>query len=290
MTSSRPTPLDLPATVQWIEHHLDDPLSVEVIAEISGLSPYHFSRLFSARMGRGVMAHVRGRRLVRAAQRLADDPALRLIDLAADCGFDSQEAFTRAFSRTFGVAPGRFRRGFNVTPIEGQYPMTMPETDVTVTQLPDLVVLEAFTVAGPQRRFDESNKAEIPQLWSQMLGALPFPGQAPEWTTYGVVWNVDRAEGYFDYLAGVGVEAGVALPAGFSALKIPGGRYAVFRITLNGGAVHPQLKSAMARIWGELVPAAGLKVAEGPDFERYDSEFAPTMKGAVIDFYLPVEV
>lgn len=290
MTTPRPKQLDLLATVQWIEHHLDAPLSVEVISEVAGLSPYHFSRLFSARMGRGVMAHVRGRRLVRAAQRLAADPALRLIDLAADCGFDSQEAFTRAFSRTFGVAPGRFRRGFNLTPIEGQYPMTMPETEVTVTQMPELATLEAFTVAGSQRRFDESNKAEIPQLWSQMLGALPFSGQTPGWTTYGVVWNVDRAEGHFDYLAGVGVEEGAALPAGFSALRIPGGSYAVFRITLNGGAVHPQLKSAMAKIWGDLVPAAGLQVAEGPDFERYDGKFDPTIKGAVIDFYLPVVV
>ncbi|WP_211909437.1 AraC family transcriptional regulator [Tardiphaga alba] len=263
MTTLRSAPLDLPATVQWIEHHLDTPLSVEVIAEVAGLSPYHFSRLFSARMGRGVMAHVRGRRLVRAAQRLATDPELRLIDLAVDCGFDSQEAFTRAFSRTFGVAPGRFRRGFSVTPIEGQYPMTMPETDVTLTQLPELATLEAFTVAGPQRRFDEGNKAEIPQLWSQMMGALPFAGQAPEWTTYGVVWNVDRAEGHFDYLAGVGVADEATLPAGFSALRIPAGHYAVFRITLNGGPVHQQLKSAMARIWGELVPAAGLNVAGG---------------------------
>lgn len=289
MTTPRNQPLDLVATVQWIEQHLDDAVSVEVIADIAGLSPYHFSRLFSARMGRGVMAHVRGRRLVRAAQRLISDPAPRLIDLAFDCGFDSQEAFTRAFSRMFGVAPGRFRRGFDLTPIEGQYPMTMPETDVTVTQLPELAVLDAFTVAGPQRRFDESNKAEIPQLWSQMMGALPFPGQVPDWTTYGVVWNVDRAEGHFDYMAGVGVAEGAEPPAGFFALRIPAGRYAVFRITLSGGPVHQQLKGAMAKIWGELVPAAGLTVAEGPDFERYDSEFAPTKSGAVIDFYLPVK-
>ena len=288
MTTSSPKPLDLVATVQWIERHLDDALSVEVIADIAGLSPYHFSRLFSARMGRGVMAHVRGRRLVRAAQRLTTDPDLRLVDLAMDCGFDSQEAFTRAFARVFGVAPGRFRRGFDFTPIEGQYPMTMPETDVTVTQLPELAVLDAFTVAGPQRRFYESNKADIPQLWSQLLGALPFPGQVPEWTTYGVVWNVDRAEGHFDYMAGVGMTDGAVPPTGFSALEIPGGAYAVFSITLNGGPVHQQIKSAMAKIWGELVPAAGLRVAEGPDFERYDSEFAPTKPGAVIDFYLPV--
>jgi AraC family transcriptional regulator len=282
------TPRPLAAVAIWIEQQLDTPLSVETIAAYAGLSPYHFSRLFSAAMGRGVMAHVRGRRLVRAAKRLVADADLRLVDLALDCGFDSQEAFTRAFTRVFGVAPGRFRRGFSVTPIEGQYPMSMAESEVSVVHLPGLMALDAFSIAGPRRRFDDGNKAEIPQLWSQLLGALPFAGQLPGWTTYGVVWNVDRAEGHFDYMAGVGVVEDAVLPSGFATLRIPGGRYAVFRITLNGGAVHPQIKSAMARIWGELVPAAGLQVAEGPDFERYDGNFAPTKKGAVIDFYLPV--
>jgi AraC family transcriptional regulator len=281
---------DLVAVVDWIEQHLDDALSVETIAARAGLSPYHFSRLFSAAMGRGVMAHVRGRRLVRAARRMADDPGLRLVDLALDCGFDSQEAFTRAFARLFGVAPGRFRRGFSVTPIEGQYPMTMPTSDVSVAQLPDLVAREAFIVAGPSARFDDGTKAEIPQLWSRLMGALPLAGQAPGWTSYGVVWNVDRAEGGFDYMAGVEMLDAAVLPAGFAAKRIPAASYAVFRIVLTGGAVHPQLKSAMATIWGELVPASGLVVADGPDFERYDSEFVPTRPGAVIDFYLPVEV
>lgn len=291
---NQPMPHRTPGLVTvlaWIEQHLDDPLSVETIAARANLSPYHFSRLFSAAMGRGAMAHVRGRRLVRAAQRLTADPDLRLVDLALDCGFNSQEAFTRAFARLFGVSPGRFRRGFSVTPIEGQYPMTMPDNvAVAVTRLPDLVALDAFTIAGPSARFDEETKAQIPQLWSKLMGALPFKGQVPSWTTYGVVWNVERAEGSFDYMAGVGADEGAVLPAGFAAKRIEAAHYAVFRIVLNGGAVHPQIKSAMATIWGELVPAAGLKVAEGPDFERYDGEFAPTKPGAVIDFYLPVEM
>lgn len=182
---------DLVTVLTWIERHLDDPLNVDVIAARASLSPYHFSRLFSARMGRSVMAHVRGRRLIRAAQRLTADLGLRLVDLALDCGFDSQEAFTRAFARVFGVSPGRFRRGFSVTPIEGQYPMTMPDdVAVAVTRLPDLMALDAFTVAGPSARFDEATKAQILQLWSKLMGALPLKGQVPSWTCYGVVPRV----------------------------------------------------------------------------------------------------
>ena len=274
---------------EWIEAHLDEPLTLGDIADRAGLSPYHFSRVFSARMGRSVMAHVRARRLIRGARRLTADPDLKLIDLALDCGFESQEAFTRAFVRIFGVSPGRFRRGFAVTPLEGHDPMTpsMPGT-AAVVRLPDLVTMPAFVVAGPARRFDQETKSDIPQLWPRLIGALPFAGQRPGWATYGVVWNSSREEGTFEYMAGVAVEPDAVPPEGFGIKPIPAATYVVFRITLDGGPLHPQVKAAMARIWGELFPATGLTLAETPDFELYDDEFAPTTPGAVIDFHVPV--
>lgn len=285
-----PTTDPLSSVVDWIEHHLDQPLTPDAVAARAGLSPHHFSRVFTARMGRSVMAHVRGRRLVRGARRLCVEPDLKLVDLAFDCGFESQESFTRAFKRLFGVAPGRFRSGFAVEPLEGQYPMTLPAPHATaVARLPELVSLPAFHLAGPSRVFDETTKADIPQLWSALIGALPFAGQVPSWDTYGVVATVDRAEGTFRYLAGVGVPPDCTPPAGFSIMEIPAATYAVFRITLNGSALHPQVKQAMASIWGDLLPASGLRLADGPDFELYDGRFDPTQAGAFIDFHVPVE-
>lgn len=275
--------------IAWIEEHLDQPLTLDQVAARAGLSSFHFSRLFTARMGRSVMAHVRGRRLVRAARRLCDEPDLQLVDLAFDCGFESQEAFTRAFKRVFGVAPGRFRSGFAVEPIEGQYPMTVPTQSTAVARLPELVRLPAFHVAGPARRFDEATKSEIPQLWSELIGVLPFEGQVRSWATYGVVSSVDAGPGCFQYLAGVGVEPGCVPPPGFTTMEIPAATYAVFRIVLDGSALHPQVKHAMAAVWGELLPASGLQVAGGPDFELYDGRFDPLKAGSVIDFHVPVQ-
>ena len=287
-TSARPDPFV--ALAAWIEQHLDEPLTLEQVAARAGLSPYHFSRLFTARMGRSVMAHVRGRRLVRGARRLCDDPDLKLVELALDCGFESQEAFTRAFKRVFGVSPGRFRTGFAVEPIEGQFPMNAPTHPVTpVVRLPELVSLPGFLVAGPARRFDEATKSEIPQLWSALIGALPFKGQVPSWATYGVVSSVAQGEGCFQYMAGVGIEPDCVPPPGFATMAIPAATYVVFRITLNGSALHPQVKQAMAAIWGELIPASGLKLVPGPDFELYDGRFDPQKAGSVIDFHVPVE-
>ena len=275
--------------IAGIEQRLDQRLTLAQVAARAGLSPFHFSRLFTARMGRSVMAHVRGRRLVRGARRLCDEPGLQLIDLAFDCGFDSQEAFTRAFKRVFGVSPGRFRSGFAVEPIEGQYPVTVPSQTASVVLLPELATLPAFHVAGPARRFDEATKAGIPQLWSALVGALPFPGQVRSWATYGVVSGVEASDGGFQYLAGVGVEPDCAPPPGFSMMEIPAATYAVFRITLDGSALHPQVKQAMAAVWGEMLPASGLTLAGGPDFERYDGRFDPLEAGSVIDFHVPVQ-
>lgn len=280
----------LPAIFPWIEHRLDEPLTLDAIARQAGLSPYHFSRLFTARMGCSVMAHVRGRRLARAAHRLVEDPGLALVDLAFDCGFESQEAFTRAFKRMFGVAPGRFRRARATPQTEGDFPMTVPADPATAAvEQRAPVTLDAFAVAGLSRRFDETNKAAIPELWSRLIAALPFDGQVESWNTYGVMWSVDRDDGSFDYMAGVGVKPDAALPAGFARKDIPAATYAVFRITLDGGPLHPQVKAAMAVIWGELIPASGLKIANSPDFELYDGRFSPNRPGAVIDFHVPVE-
>lgn len=291
MNSTAPPVLDpLSSVVAWIEQQLDQSLTLESVAAQVGLSPYHFSRLFTARMGRSVMAYVRGRRLVRGARRLCDEPDLKLVDLAFDCGFESQEAFTRAFKRLFGVSPGRFRSGFAVEPIEGQYPMNLPPAQNTfVSRLPELVTMPAFRVAGPSRRFDEATKSEIPQLWSALIGALPFAGQVQSWATYGVVSIVDKAEGSFQYMAGVGVESTCVPPSNFSTMEIPAATYVVFRITLNGAALQSQVKEALASIWGELIPTSGLKVADGPDFELYDGRFDPQQPGAFIDFHVPVE-
>lgn len=280
----------LPGVLLWIEQQLEQPLTLEQVAAQAGLSVHHFSRLFTARMGRSVMAHVRGRRLVRAARRLCDEADLKLVDLAFDCGFESQEAFTRAFKRLFGVSPGRFRSGFAVEPIENQLPMTASSaSSPQVVRLPELVTLPLCHVAGPARRFDEATKAEIPQLWSALIGALPFAGQVESWATYGVVSSVDQGEGCFQYLAGVGVEPGCVPPPGFTVMAIPAASYAVFRITLDGSALHPQVKQAMVAVWGELLPASGLKLADGPDFELYDGRFDPMTPGAVIDFHVPVQ-
>ena len=95
--------------IDFIEARLTAELTLAQIARTAGYSSYHFSRMFRALMGETVTCYIRRRRLTEAARRLIhrDD---RLIDLAVTYGFESQAAFSRAFKRQFGYAPGAVRR------------------------------------------------------------------------------------------------------------------------------------------------------------------------------------
>ncbi|MEM9013360.1 MAG: AraC family transcriptional regulator [Pseudomonadota bacterium] len=92
-----------------IEDHRADPLSIEDLASVAGVSTYHFARLFRRATGRTPHQYVVARRLAHAKRRLhlSDDP---IVAIAQDCGFGSQSHMTGVFSKVLGTTPGAIRR------------------------------------------------------------------------------------------------------------------------------------------------------------------------------------
>ncbi|MCB9676220.1 MAG: helix-turn-helix transcriptional regulator [Alphaproteobacteria bacterium] len=72
---------------------------------VGSVSELH--RLFRSVHGLSLMAYVRARRLTEAARMLQNADVL---EVARRCGYGSQAAFTRAFTRQFGAPPARYRR------------------------------------------------------------------------------------------------------------------------------------------------------------------------------------
>ncbi len=95
--------------LDYIEAHLGSALSLNDLAAITCLSPYHFSRCFKQSIGVGPHRYVMGRRIERA-RRLLLQSDMTLTDIAAAVGFDSQSSFTARFGREVGVSPGQLRR------------------------------------------------------------------------------------------------------------------------------------------------------------------------------------
>ncbi|HLN64406.1 MAG TPA: helix-turn-helix domain-containing protein [Symbiobacteriaceae bacterium] len=92
-----------------IERHLHEDLTIEAVAAVTGFSLSHFHSIFHRVTGCTPAEHMRRRRLSCAAIDLALSRR-RVLDIALDYQFQSQEVFTRAFKQYFGVTPGLFRR------------------------------------------------------------------------------------------------------------------------------------------------------------------------------------
>jgi len=271
---------------RFIEANLAEPLDAGRLAEAAGLSPYHFSRQFTARFDLSPMAYVRQRRLVQAAERLArPGPQPNLIELAFDCGFDSQEGFTRAFKRAFGAPPGEYRRGMS----RHLETVLMPVANApALTRSPGPVAKPALRITGLAGQFNEATKAEIPQLWMRLVPHLPARGQVSH-ETFGVCMSCPEAgETGMRYLAGVGVPADAPPTPGLEDITLPARSYLVFRLEVAAEGLHPQMQAAMKVIWGELLPASGHTLAQAPDLEYYPPDFQPNKAGWV-EWWIPVE-
>src|SRR5262245_2276209 len=101
----------LRAVVEYVEEHLHDAgPSLDRLAAVARLSPYHFARQFKAATGLPPHQYLIARRVERAKELLRQDrDDLPLAEIAASCGFSDQSQFTHHFKRLVGVTPGRFR-------------------------------------------------------------------------------------------------------------------------------------------------------------------------------------
>ncbi|QDE31736.1 AraC family transcriptional regulator [Shewanella polaris] len=93
----------------YINNHLDEDISLEKLSAIAICSKYHFHRIFKSFMGISTIQFVQLTRMKRASFRLAFESEQSIIDIAYEAHFESPEAFSRAFRRTFKQSPSQFR-------------------------------------------------------------------------------------------------------------------------------------------------------------------------------------
>jgi AraC-like DNA-binding protein len=93
----------------FIESHFHQPITLHMLAEAAGYSPWHAARIFKTVTGKSPFEYIRTLRLSRAALRLRDED-VKIVDVAFDFVFDSHEGFTRAFSKHFGLSPQQYSK------------------------------------------------------------------------------------------------------------------------------------------------------------------------------------
>lgn len=94
---------------EYVEEHLNADISLNTLAGIAGLSPYHFARAFKQSFGAPPHRYVTDRRIVRA-KALLENPARTVTEVGIEVGFAETSSFTATFRRMTGMTPTDYRR------------------------------------------------------------------------------------------------------------------------------------------------------------------------------------
>lgn len=294
-------------TALQIARSLDQVLDLTALARGAALSPFHFHRIFRGMLGETPLEMHRRLRLERAAWQLVNTD-LAVTRLAFEAGYETHEAFTRAFRHAYGVSPSTFRRPMTnasgqdcLRPRQAELAARSgvhfhePQTDnitvhftweeyamnVTIETLPELRVATVHHV-GPYQRISEAF-ARLGELAAK-TGLLPASSE----TAMLAIYYDDPETTPADKLhsdAGLTVPNGAPLPDGLLEKRLPAGRYA--RTTHVGP--YTKLGDAWSRLMGEWLPKSGHRVGEGSSFEIYRNTPGDTAPSELrTDLYLPV--
>ncbi|MEO0697820.1 MAG: AraC family transcriptional regulator [Pseudomonadota bacterium] len=268
--------------VIWhLEMSLGDPLTIDQLADLSGVSRFHMMRVFALTTGTSPLAYLRARRLSKAAISLARGNE-DILTIALSASYGSHEAFTRAFASYFQTLPSTVRRIGNVDGLELMEPLQM-KTDMLINlDAPIIQDVAQMKIIGPVIECTFEDTSQIPSLWESFNRQVD-PSDLPNARAFGVCFEADQ-QGKFRYMAGVEAYQNSAVLEGAETADVPSGKYAIF--THRGHVAD--LPKATYTIWNKSLPDASLEPRSAPELEVYDARFDPTTGRGEIEIWVPV--
>lgn len=277
--------------LDYIEAHLTEDISPDAVAHHAGISQWHFQRIFKSLTNETLKTYIRSRRFS-AALAMLEDADVPLIQIALASGFDTQETFTRAFKKAFGVTPGAYRKSRSImrfarkARFDAEYLLHLHHN---VSIQPEFYEQPGLRLIGMATPFfgadsDKSNFARAqPQLWNTFLPRMGEVQCVAPGVAYGVVRPPERGD-ELEYLAACEVPESAPVPAGMVCVQLPPGRYARFA---HRGPVT-RLDQTLNYIYSSWLLTSGMRRTAGCDIEIYAEHFIPDSEESLIHYAIPV--
>jgi AraC-like DNA-binding protein len=99
----------LGSVTQYILDYIGEPLTIQAVAQIHGVSGRTLMRLFRSQLGITFGTYLRIARVVKAVEMLTT-PSVSIIEVAHNVGYNSPSSFSQAFRRLIGMSPQEYRR------------------------------------------------------------------------------------------------------------------------------------------------------------------------------------
>lgn len=277
--------------VIYIENHLGEDINVRDVAKEAGYSYYHLTRIFQSLLGESIGNYIQKRRLSNGAKQLLYSDK-KIIDIAFENGFNSPEAFSRAFKAVYRVSPKEYRNNRLEVLFGNKKELSMDllkHITTNITVQPEIKYIDDIYVAGIH---GVASINDIYSLWQRFIDvADTIPNKHHSGRTFGICeqlqethtlnYDMDLSE-----VIGLEVTCYDNLPDGIVAKTIPAGKYAVFT---HRGLIS-EIRKTYEYIWGTWVLLTKEVLDKRGDFELYDKRFlGRDNEQSEMDIYIPLK-
>lgn len=227
--------------IDWLEINLTKTPSLMEMSKQIGYSPYYCSTRFHEAVGITLKQYLAGRRLSRAAVEIRDSDA-RILDIAMQYGFSSQQALTRAFVDAYGCTPAAYRK--KPTPVsfrnkkELLFPDVYDQKGVVAVDQTNLKEANVRVTYIPAHKyiavFDPETQAYFP-FWQEKDGdsicgvieSMSHVAHAMV-TCHTAGWYFPDGKRGYSYGVGVPLDYSGPVPEGFELREYPESYYLQF--------------------------------------------------------------
>lgn len=260
---------DMNEALEYIEQNLENSISSEDVARKAHLSKFHFLRIFNILTGMTLGEYIRQRRLSLAVREVVSTKH-KIIDIALKCGYETPEAFTKAFKKLHNMSPSEARKtkknlkafpplSFQII-VKGEEKMNYK-----------IVKKEQFKVAGIKTHVTNNNGENfkiIPRFWDEIEkdgSRSILEKNKGKLGIMGICYNFNMETNEFDYIIAIEGDNIHGLE-NYDVVNIKSNTFAIFE---SIGSMPNAIQDVWKRIFAEWFPATKYEHADGPELEVY---------------------
>jgi AraC family transcriptional regulator len=273
--------------LSYVDHHLTDDLNVKQLSERFGISFFHFHRILKAYLNEPLGSYISRVRLETAVKliRYSDET---LSDIAIRVGYSNVSAFSKAFSKEFGLPPQEFKSNKTIV-LNTHIDYKINGSGKLVSDIKPKMLLMADKPVVFTRFVGEYGGEAFNHAWDNFLDF------AVKNKLLG--WKPDLFSTYYDFPSDVGLEncttdfciatsKPIVSSNGVSGKTISGGKYAVFRYK----GPYERLWELYETIFGVWIFDTDIKLRDVPIIEKYLNYSANRdPNNFLTEIYIPIE-
>lgn len=260
---------DMNRALEYIEENIQNDILSDDVAKIAHLSKFHFLRIFDALTGITLGAYIRQRKLSIAVKDVVSTN-MKIIDIAYKYGYETPEAFTKAFKKLHNIPPSKARK--NKENLKAIPPISFQITVKGERKMNyKIISKEEFKVAGVSKHISSKNGENlkiIPKFWDEVCNRGTYKildKNQGNLGVLGICHNFNKELDEFDYIIAIegNTIEGIKNP---EVVVIPKNSWAVFE---SIGPMPHAIQDVIHRIYAEWFPATKYEHAGGPELEVY---------------------